>query len=94
MRFPTPDDELSLDMFFRTEWQPFTLLLISKLDNHLKELSDNPLLLKFQGIFMRRKLIAHIERKISFSLLGSDVKEHVIELIDNSYKVIDLTNFL
>ena len=88
----TPDDELSLDMFFRTEWQPFTLLLISKLDNHLKELSDNPLLLKFplQGIFVRKKLITHIERKTSFSLLGSDVKECVMELIDNAYKATDL----
>ena len=92
MRFLTPDDELSLDMFFRTEWQPFTLLLISKLDNHLKELSDNPLLLKFplQGIFVRKKLITHIERKTSFSLLGSDVKKYVMELIDNAYKATDL----
>ena len=92
MRFPTPDDELSLDMFFRTEWQPFTLLLISKLDNHLNELSDNPLLLKFplQGIFVRKKLITHIERKTSFSLLGSDVKKYVMELIDNAYKATDL----
>ena len=42
------------------------------------------------GYFCEEELITHIERKTSFSLLGSDVKEYVMELIDNAYKVTDL----